>query len=150
MYFAVRPYGSFGLPFCSMKSFSSSQCLTSVYKAWSCMLDFWSLLLFGTQRITTMTIVFGNSGRIPLAVLPARLPKSVTGHLLQGLSFFPASRTSLEHVLSNIFSHCGGIHSRLLKFSKCSQVLTVYKNSQLLSPSAVVHLASVSDDSVPG
>jgi len=71
LYIAVRQNGSFGLQFCLMNSISSSQCLTAVYKAWSCMLDVWSLLPFGSRRITTMKVVFGNSGRLPLAVMPA-------------------------------------------------------------------------------
>jgi len=60
------------------------------------MLDVWSLLPFGTRRITTMKVVFGNSGKLPLAFLPARCAKSIAGCLLPCLPFFLASRTSVR------------------------------------------------------
>jgi len=73
LYIAVRQYGSFGPQFCLMKSTSSSQCSRSLYEAWSCMLDVRSLLPFGTWWITTLNVVFGNSGRLPLAFSPCAL-----------------------------------------------------------------------------
>ena len=126
---AVRQYSSFGEQFFSMKSISSSQCLTSVYEAWSWMLDVWSLLSFGTRRITTMTVVFGNSGRLPLGCVPAGSPKSVAGRLLPHLPLFQASRTSLALLFKNISTHCRQIHLALWKFSNASQVSNVCKRS---------------------
>jgi len=61
------------------------------------MLDVGSLLPFGTRRITSMKVEFGNSGTLALAFLPARSPKSVASHLLPRLPFFLTSRTSLAH-----------------------------------------------------
>jgi len=121
LYIAVRQYGSFGEQFLSMKSISSSQCLTSVYEAWNWLLDVWSLLLFGTQRITTMKVVFGNPGTLPLSFWCTRSPKSVTSHLMPGLPFFLSSRASLAHFFNNISIHGHRIHSALSKFCKCSQ-----------------------------
>jgi len=126
---AVRLYGSFGLQFCPMKSISSSLSLTSVYEPWSYMLDVWSLSPFGTRRLTTMKVVFGNSGRLPLALLPTCSPTSVAGRLLPRLAFFLASRTSLENFFKNIATHCRWIHSALSKFSKRSRVSKVSKKS---------------------
>jgi len=129
LYNAVRQYGSFGPQFFSMKSISSSQCLTFVYEDWNCVLRVGSLLPFSTRRITTMKVVFGNSGTLPLALLPARSPKSVTGRLLPRVTFFLASRTSLPHFFRNISTHCRRIHSALSKFSKGSHFLKVSKKS---------------------
>jgi len=112
-----------------MKSISSSQCLTSVYEAWSCMLDVGLLLPFGTRRITTMKVVFGNSGTLPPTFLLACSPNSVAGRLLPRLPFFLASRTLLAHFFRNISTHCRRIHSALLKFSKGSHFLKVSKKS---------------------
>jgi len=93
------------------------------------MLNVWSLLPFGTRRITIMKVVFGNTGRLPLAVLPACSAKSVAGRLLPRLPFFLASQTSLAHFFKNISTHCRQIHSALSKFSQGSQVLKVSKKS---------------------
>ena len=128
MFFADE-YGSFGPQFVSMKSISSSQCLTSVYEASNCMLDVRSLLPFGTRRITTMKVEYGNSGTLPLAFLPARSPKSVAGRLLPRLPIFLASRTSLEHFFRHISTHCCRIHSALSKFSEASHFSKVSKKS---------------------
>ena len=78
---AIRQYGSFGEQIFLMKSISSSQCLTSMYEAQSWMLDVWSLLPCGTRQSTTMKVVFGNSGTLPIAYLPARSPTSVASRL---------------------------------------------------------------------
>ena len=78
--FDVRIYCSFRPPFLSMRSISSSQCLTFIYEAWSWFEDRMILLPFNTQWITIMNVVFGNSVRLPLAFLPTRNPKSVAGH----------------------------------------------------------------------
>jgi hypothetical protein len=94
-----------------MKSISSSQCLRSGYEAWSCILDVWSFLPFNTQWITTMKVVFGDSGRLPLAVLPAHSPKSVAGSTLPPLPFFLASRILLAHFFKNTSTYCCRIHS---------------------------------------
>ena len=85
----VIMYSSFGPPFLLMKSISSFLSLTSVYEAWSCLGARTISLPFNTQRITTMNVVFGNSGRLLLTFLLARWPKSVAGHLLPCLPFFP-------------------------------------------------------------
>jgi hypothetical protein len=55
------------------------------------MLDVWSLSPFGTRQITIMKVVFGNSGRLPLAFLHTRSPKSIAGRLMPHLPFFLAS-----------------------------------------------------------
>ena len=75
----VETYGSFGPPFFLIESINSSQCVTSVYEAWSLFGDRTILLPFNTQWITTMNVVFGNSGRLPLTCLLARSPKSIAG-----------------------------------------------------------------------
>jgi len=59
----VRMDGSIGLLFLSMKSTNSSQCLTSVYKAWSCIGARTKSMPFNTQQIITVNVLFGNSGR---------------------------------------------------------------------------------------
>jgi len=92
------------------------------------MLDVWALLPFGSRRITTMKVVFGNSGRLSLGFLPTRSPKSVAGRLLPHLLFFLTSRTSLAYFFKNISTHCRRIHSALSTFSKGRQVLKVSKN----------------------
>jgi len=76
-----------------------------------------------------MIVVFGNTGRLPLTLVPARSPKSVTGGLLPPLPFFLASQTSLAHSFENISTHCRRIHSALWEFSKGSQVSKVSKIS---------------------
>jgi len=129
LYIAIRQYGSFREHFVSMKAISSSQCLTSGYEAWNWLLDVWSLLPFRIRQITTMEVVFGNSGRWPVALLPTRSPKFVASRLLPRLPFFLASRTSLAHFFKNISTHCCRIHSALSKFSKGSHVSKVSKNS---------------------
>jgi hypothetical protein len=126
---AVRLYGSSGLQFCSTKSISSAQCVRSVYKAWSCMLDVWSLLPFGSRRNTTMKVVFCITGRLPVAVLPAHSPKSVASCFLPHVPFFIASRTSLAQFFTNIFTHYHRIHSALSEFSNGCQVSNAAKKS---------------------
>jgi len=81
----VRMYGSVGPPFLSLKSISPSQCLTSVYEAWSCLGARTISLPFNTQQITPMNVVFGNSGRLLLAFWLAHLPISSAGWLLRHL-----------------------------------------------------------------
>jgi len=125
----VRWYGPFGLQFLSIKSISSSQYLISVYEAWSYMLDVWSLVPFGTQQITTMKVVFGNSETLPLPFFPGCSPKSVASRLLPRLPFFLTSRISLAHFDNTIATHCSRIHLASSKLSKGSQVLKVSKKS---------------------
>jgi len=93
------------------------------------MLDVWSWLPFGTQWITTSKVVFGNSGTLPLAILPALSSSSIAGRLLPCLPLFLTSQTSLEHFFKNIPTHCHWIHLAFSKFSKGSQVSTVSKKS---------------------
>jgi len=71
----ARLYGSFGPPFFLMKTTNSSLCLTSEYEAWSCLGARTKSLPFDTHWIITVNVVFGNSGRLPLAFLPMGSPK---------------------------------------------------------------------------
>jgi len=105
-----------------MRLISSSECLTKLYEAWSWLLHVWSLLQFGTQRITTTKVGFGNSGWLPLALMPVCTAKSVTGHLKLCLLFLLTSRTSLAQFFNHDSIYCCRIHLALSKFSKCSQV----------------------------
>jgi len=84
-----RMYGSFGRPFLSMKSTSSSQCLTSVYEVWTGLGARIISLPFDTQRITTVNIVFGNLGRLLLAFLLTSWPKFSCWSLVASPSFLP-------------------------------------------------------------
>jgi len=143
-------YGFLGPPFLSIKSISSSQCLTSVYKAWSCLGARTISFPFDTQLITTLNVVFGNSGRLLLGFLLAHSPKSVAGRLLPHLPFFLASRILLAHFIKIFSTHCRRIHSALAKSSSCSQTSTVSKDLPPPSPSAGVHLEPVSSSSAPG
>jgi len=120
--FDVSMYGYVRRAFVLMKSISSSQWLTSVYAAWSWFRDRMILLQFDTQHITTMIILFGNSGRLLLAVLLARSPKSVASHMLSRLRFFLAAQIFLAHFFHNIPTHCWWIHSALSKLYYGSQV----------------------------
>jgi len=111
LYNAVRQYESFGQQPLSMKLISSSQGLRSMYEVWSCVLDVWSLLPFGTRWITTTKVVFGHSGWLYLGFWPAGFPKSVAGRLLPRLPFFLASQTPLLHSLEHFSTYCHRIHS---------------------------------------
>jgi len=113
--------------------------LTSVYQSWNWVLDVWSLMRFGTRRITTMKVIFGNTEMLHLTFMPARSLKSVAGHLLSPLPFFLTFWTSLAHFFRNISTQC----HRAAWSQKSSN------DQQLPSTSAGVHLASVSNDSVP-
>jgi len=125
----VRMYGSFGPPFLLMKSTNTSQCLTSVYEAWSCV-GAWTISLpFDTQWIITVNVVFGNSGRLLLTGLPARSPKSVASRLLARHPFFLAFRISAAISSRNIATHCQRIHSALSKLHNGSQFSNVAKKS---------------------
>jgi len=127
LYIAVRQYGSFGQQFCLMKSISAFQCLTSVYEAWSLLVDVWSLVPFGTRRLTTMKVVFGTSGRLPLDYLPGCSPISVGGHMSPRHPFFLASQTLRVHFSKNISTHSHQMHSALSKIFNSSHVLIVSK-----------------------
>jgi len=126
---AVRQYGSFGSQFFSMKSISSSQCLTSVYEACSCMLDVWSLLPFGTRQITTMKVAFGNSERLLLECLPVRPPESVAARLFPGLPSSLAFRTTHAHFFKYTSTDCRQIDSAWSNIFKRAQVTKVSKQS---------------------
>jgi len=125
----VRMYGSIGLPFLSMKSTNSSLCLTSVYEAWSCLGARTISLPFDTQWIITMNVVFGISGRLLVAIVPAQSPKSVARRLSPRLSFFLTSWISLAHFFKNISTHCRRIHSALSKLTSGSQFSNFTKKS---------------------
>jgi len=127
--FDVRMYGSVRHPSLLMKSISSSQCLTSLYAAWSWFGDKTISLPFDIRQITTMNVVFGNSGRLLLAVLLARSPKSIAGRLLPHFPFFLTFRISLAHFFKIISTHFRRIHSALSKISNGSQVSSVSKKS---------------------
>jgi len=125
----VEMYVSLG-PLClSMKSPNSSQRLTSVYEVWSCFSARTISLPFDTQWIPTVNVVFGNSGRLLLAFLPARSPKSVAVRLLPRLPFFLASWISLAHFFKKISTHCWWIHSTWSKLTSRSEVSSVTKKS---------------------
>jgi len=98
----VRMYGTFGAPFLWMKSISSSQWLTLVYEAWSCSGDRMISFPFDSQRITTMNVVYCNSGRLLLSSLPTCSPKSVTG---RSLPCFPHVLTS-QILVAQFFKTC--------------------------------------------
>jgi len=125
----VRIYGSSGPPVVSMKSISSSQCLTSVYEAWIWFGDRMISLPFDTWQITTMNVVFANSGRLHLAILLKRSPKSVAVRLLPRLPLLLAPRISLADFFKNISTHCQRIHFAVSKLSDDSQLSNVSKQS---------------------
>jgi len=87
----VSMNGSFGPQFLSMKSTNSSQCVTSVYEAWSCLGVRTISLPVDTQWILTVNVVFRNSGRLLLTFVPTGSPKSVAGLLLPRLPLCLAS-----------------------------------------------------------
>jgi len=149
LYITVRRYSSFGLQSCSMKANRSSQCLTSLYEAWSSLLNVWPLLPFGTQRITMMKVVFGNSGRLTLSFFPTCSPKFVASRSLRHLPFFLASRTSLVHFFKNLCTQCSRMYSALSKYSTSTQVSKVSKKSATTIFCAGVHLAAVQKDLAP-
>jgi len=74
-----------------------------------------------------MNVVFGNSGRLLLAILSTRSPKSVTGQLLSCLPFFLPSWIFLAHFFKNLSTHCCQIHSALSKLSNGSKFSNVSK-----------------------
>ena len=118
-----------GLRFCPMKSTSSSQCLTSVYKVWSHLGARTLSFPYDTQRITTMKVEFDNSGRLLLTCLLACSPRSITGCLLPRLSSFLASWILLAHFFEIISTHGQWIHSTLPKWTNGSQFSKVFKES---------------------
>ena len=125
----VIMYGSFGPLFSSMKSISSSQCLKSVYEAWSHLGVSTISLRFDTEPNASMNAEFGNSGRVLVACLLARMPKSIPGDLLPRLTFFLSSRMSLEHFFKNISIHCRRFDSALSKLNNGGQFPNVFKKS---------------------
>jgi len=125
----LRMYGSFRQSYLLMKSINSSQCLTSVYEALSCLGARTISLPFDIQWIITVNFVFGNSGRLLLAFLPARSPKSVADRLWPHLATCLASGISLAHCFKNISTLCSRIHSALSKLTNGSQVTNFAKTS---------------------
>ena len=126
-------YGHLGPPFVAMNLIRSSQCLTSIYEAWSCLADIITLWLFDTRWITTVNIVFGHSWGLIHAVLSACSPKSVASHLLYYLSIFLVFWISLAQFSINISTHCSLIHSPFWKLSSGRQFL----NNNTVSVTAV-------------
>jgi len=124
-----RMYGSFGPPFLWMKSTSSSQCVTSVCQASSSLGARTISLPFDTEQITTMNIVFGNSGSLLLAFLLTWSPKSIVVHWLPCLPYLLASQISLAHFFKNISNLCRPILFALSKLLNGSQPLNVAKQS---------------------
>jgi len=115
--------------FFSPKSISSSQRLTSGYEAWSCTLDVWSTLPFGTRQITTVKVVFGNCKRLHLALLPACSIKSVAGFPV-ALPFLLPRLPNLTYTFLQIIpTHCRRMLSALSKCLKGSQVSKFSKQS---------------------
>jgi len=123
----VRESNSFGAQLFSIHSIFPSVCLTYVDEASGGILDVWLLSLFGTQQITTMKGVMGNSGRLRLVWLPPGSPKSISGCLLPHFPFFLTTWTSLAHCFKNISTHCCQIPMALSTHSKCSQFSKVTK-----------------------
>jgi hypothetical protein len=82
---------------------------------------------FGIRQITTMKVVFCNSGTFHLAFLPVHSPKSIAGGWVGHFSFFLASRILLAHFLKNILPHCHRIHLAVSKLFKGCQVSKLSK-----------------------
>ena len=112
-----------------MKSISSSQCLISVYEAWSCLGDITISLPFNTQQITITNFVFGYSGWLLLMFWCKNFPKSVTGCFSPHGFIFLDSRISYTLFFKIIPIHCRQIHSTLSKFSNGRQFTNVVKKS---------------------
>jgi len=125
----VRLYGSVRCLSFLMKSVSSSQCLRLVYAAWSWSGDRTISLPFHSRQITTMNVVFGNSGRLLLTFLLTRSLKSVASRLFPPLPFFLASRISHAHFFEIISTHCRRILLASSKLSNGSQLSNVFKKS---------------------
>jgi len=133
-------YTSSEPPYWSMKSTNSSQCLASVYEAWSGLGARTISLPFDTQWIITVNVVSGNTGRLLLAILPARSLNCIAGYLLPCLPLIHASQISLARVFRNISTYCGRIHTPLLKLTDYSKIMNIAKNpaidiSQCMGPS---------------
>jgi hypothetical protein len=129
MNIGVIMYGSFRPPLLLTKSINSSQWLTFVYKACSWLGARSISLLFDTQLIRTMNVVFGHLRRLLLAIWLGCSPKSVGGHMLPRLHFFLASRIPLVHLFKNISTHYRQIQSAFSKLSNVSQVSNISKKS---------------------
>jgi len=125
----VSMYGSFRPPLLLMISVSTSQCLPSVYEAWSYLGATTRSLPFDPQQITTMNILFGNSGMILLALLLVCSPKSVAGRLFPCLPFFLALRILIAHFFKAIWTHFRQLHWALSKLCNGSQPPYVSKES---------------------
>lgn len=120
-------YGTLGSPVLLMKSISPSQCFTSVHMAWRCLGAGTMCLPFVTRPITTMNLVFGNSGRLLPAGLLASYHTSIAGYLLPCHSFSLIFWISLAHYFKNISTQCKGIPSTLSKLRHGSQFSNVSK-----------------------
>jgi len=141
----VEMEGSYGPLFLSMKSISSSQCLTYVYKTSGRLGDIMKSLAFDTQLITTMNIEFGHCGRLLQNCWPRCSTKSITGPLSPGVTFFHCSQICLH--ISTMTSEPTGTklveHYRNYSTAACFR-MSLY-NLQELSPRAAVHLYAVSN-----
>jgi len=125
----MRKYGSPRPPCLLMKSTNCSRRLTSVYEASSFSGAWTKSFPFDNQWITTMNIIFGNSGRLHISFLPSHSPKSVPSGLLPRLPLFLACHILLAHFFKNTSTHCQGIHSALSKSTNGSKFLNVSKTS---------------------
>jgi len=125
----VGIYHSFGPQFLSMKVISSSQWVTYVYEARSCLgcriISFPS----DTQQITTIMFISGNLAMLLVAWFLAILPKSVAGCLLHCRPYFLAPQISLAHFFNLILTRCLQIHLALSKLSNSSQFSIGFKTS---------------------
>ena len=150
MNIAVRQYCSFGQQLFFIKTISSSQCLTTLYEAWSQILDLWSLLSFGTRQITTMIVVFGNSGMLPLAFCQRALPNP--SPVIYRLAFPSSSPPKLHLHISSKTSQTTVTKSiwHYQMFPNAARSWKSANDLQLPSPSAGVHPAAVSNVSFPG
>jgi len=96
-----------------MQSISFTQCLTSVYEAWSWLLDVWSLLPFGTRQIITIKVVIGDSGRLPLDFFARILTQIDCWSLVASPSHLPHlpnfGCTSLQKQLNALSPNSRGI-----------------------------------------
>jgi len=146
----VIMYGSFGPPFLSMKSISSSQCLTSVYEAWSCLGARTISLPFDTQLMTTMNVVFGNLGRVlsPFCSRARPNPSPVAGCLAFLFSSPPEFPLHISLITSPPTTGESTQHYR--NYPAAARPRMSPKNLQPPSPRAGVHLETASSSSDPG
>lgn len=145
----VRMYGSFGPTFLSKKSISSSHYLTLVYQVWSCLGARTISLTFDTQQITTVNVVFGNSGRLLRASLIERSPKSIVGFWLTRLPFSLPPEFCLHITSKPSQPTATKSIQHYRNYAKAASPQMSPSDLQLPCPSEGVHLEAVSNGSVP-